>query len=459
VTSQRRKLALTFTFVFLAQHLLTGSALAQEKPALLTSEQQLEIIEAFTETLLENYVVRGKAELLVDALQQAQNRNDFAASQNMEAFLDQTNNLIQSTTNDRHLGLLGPEKFGQMMAMFYGNDAEQDPGQSEKHPITESADHGHGHSTPGRARETSSTSGNPLSVVGVSNVSEISRDGLNQTGYLALERFDGSARSVAFLERVFGTFTESDNIIIDLRDCGGGDAELVKVLSSYFFDKPTHLLNTTMPGEDINAPLIIERWTVPGQLSQYFVEKPLRILISSKTFSAAESFAFGMQAVSRAELIGETTGGGGYINDFFSLPYDLGASISVGRTYDPRTGNDWQGIGVTPDVQVESDHALITALTGFTEQSGKLDRLKGEELQIYHQIQKYTNAWYGADHETMKGLLSEEFIGVYSDRNSVVIEQIPFAQLIANTESGMGSRKNEIHYNRIIRDINIVTVP
>jgi hypothetical protein len=127
----------------------------------------------------------------------------------------------------------------------------------------------------------------------------------------------------------------------------------------------------------------------------------------------------------------------------------------VGRTYDPRTGKDWQGIGVVPEVQVEVDHALIAALTSFTEQSGKLDRLKGEELQIYQQVQKYTNAWYGADHKTMKGLLSGEFTGVYSDQSGAVVERISYAQLIANTEDGKGQRENEIYYNRIIRDINV----
>ncbi len=339
--------------------------------------------------------------------------------------------------------------------MFYGDDTEHDQEQSDEHPQPEAASDGGSHSVSGHAPAAHSTSSNPLSVVGVSKVSEISRDGLNQTGFLALERFDGSARSVAFLERVFSTFTESDNIIIDLRNCGGGDAEMVKVLSSYFFDEPTHLLNTSMPDEGNNDRTVVERWTTPNKLSQYFAEKPLKILISPKTFSAAESFSFGMQAVARAELVGETTGGGGYINDFFPLPYDLGVSISVGRTYDPRTGKDWQGIGVIPEVQVEQDHALIAALTIFTEQSGKLDKLKGEELQIYQQVQKYTNAWYGADHETMKDLLSNEFIGLYSDQSGSVVERISFEQLIANTRNGKGRRDNEIYYNRIIRDIDI----
>ena len=181
----------------------------------------------------------------------------------------------------------------------------------------------------------------------------------------------------------------------------------------------------------------------------------MKILISSKTFSAAESFAFGMQTAGRAELVGETSGGGGYINDFFPLAHGFGASVSVGRTYDPRTGRDWQAIGVIPEVQIEQDHALFAALTSFTEQSGKLDQLQGDELRIYQHVQKYTNAWYGADHETMRSLISENFTGVYSDQSGTEIDRLSFEQLISSTKDGDGQRTNEIYYNRIIRDIDV----
>lgn len=430
----RSRISATFlVFWLFCQCLLFGTAQGQEESALLTAEQQGHILDAFSAALLEHYVLPVKATLLVDELRRAQTQNGYSSSTTVSEFLDQTNSLLQTVANDKHLRLLSPQKFSQMMAMFYGDDTDHD-----QQPANE-------HSEPG----------NPLSVVGVSNVSEISRDGLNQTGYLALERFDGSARAVAFIERVFASFTESDNIIIDLRASGGGDALMVKALSSYFFAEPTHLLSTTMPDDDAGSQKVVERWTVPNSLSPYFSEKPLKILIAPRTFSAAESFSFGMQAAGRAELVGETTGGGGYINDFFPLPFGLGASISVGRTYDPRTGRDWQGIGVVPEVQVEQDHALDAALTSFTKQSGKLDALGGEELLIYEPLQRYANAWYGADSETMKGLLASEFIGVGNDQSGAEVERISSAQLIAATKDGKGQRENEIYYNRIIRDIDV----
>lgn len=433
VTTRQRVAATAMVVGLLCQGLLLDIAQAQEESALLTPEQQVEILGSFSTALLEHYVLPEKAAQVIDALRQAQARNDFSSSKPIDAFLEQTNSILQTAANDKHLRLLGPQKFSQMMAMFYGDDTDHDQPQPDAH----------------------SPSDNPLSVVGVSNVAEISRDGLNQTGYLALERFDGSDRAVAFIERIFSSFTESDNIIIDLRDSGGGDAEMVKALSGYFFDEPTHLLSTTMPGEVAGSRKVVERWTEPNNLSPYFAGKPLKILIAPRTFSAAESFSFGMQAAGRAELVGETTGGGGYINDFFPLPYELGASISVGRTYDPRTGRDWQAIGVIPEVQVELEHALDVALASFTKQSGKLDELGGEELLIYEQMQKYANAWYGADHETMSNLLTEDFVGIREDHDGAEVGQISRTRLIGDTKAGNGQRDNEIYYNRIIRDIEV----
>ncbi len=435
----------------LLKTIFLNNALAQTTSTTLNATQQKDIIAHFSQTLLKHYVVSNKAEQLVEALSQAQIKGEFSSTKSISDFIAQTNKLIQNITHDKHLVLLNAEKFDQMMKMFHGDDVigKDNKPSPEKHSQPKANNHHNSHSS----SETESSS-NPLLVVGVSNVSEISRDGLNQTGYLALERFDASTRSVVFIEQVFSTFTESDNIIIDLRNCGGGEAEMVKILSSYFFDKPTHLLNTLIRNKN-SEQSIVERWTIPNKLSPYFADKPLKILVSSKSFSAAESFAFGMQVSGRAELVGETTGGGGYTNDFFPLPNNLGASISVGRTYDYRTGKDWQQVGVIPEIKITQDKALHTALADFTKQSGKLEKIKGENKRIYLKIQEFTNAWYAGDHETMKNLISAKFIRIYHDRKGQEIEKLSVEQLIANTAAGKGIRKNKIHYNRIIRDISV----
>jgi len=214
-----------------------------------------------------------------------------------------------------------------------------------------------------------------LEAAGLSGAAEISRDGLNQVGYIAFARFNGSGQAIAILERIFATLADSERMIIDLRESRGGDAEMVKALSNYFFDQPMHLVTSIGPKQANGKRPTFERVTSPNSQSERFAGKPLDILISGKTFSAAESFAFGMKVTGRARLIGEATGGGGHMNDFFPLPAGFGASISVGRTFDPRSNKGWEGTGVTPDVPVEADHAMSKTLQLITEESGRLAAL------------------------------------------------------------------------------------
>jgi C-terminal processing protease CtpA/Prc len=61
-------------------------------------------------------------------------------------------------------------------------------------------------------------------------------------------------------------------------------------------------------------------------------------------------------------LVGETTHGAGNYGRPVSLPGGYAAFIPLGRTFDPDTGQGWEGTGVTPDVAVPADQALDKAL-------------------------------------------------------------------------------------------------
>ena len=71
------------------------------------------------------------------------------------------------------------------------------------------------------------------------------------------------------------------------------------------------------------------------------------------------------------------------------------------------------------------------------------------------QAQKYTNAWYGADHKAMESLISDDFVGIYRNQNGAEIERIPSEQLVRSTKDEAGQRENKIYYNRILSDIHI----
>lgn len=86
------------------------------------------------------------------------------------------------------------------------------------------------------------------------------------------------------------------------------------------------------------------------------------LLTSGYTFSAAESFAFGLKSRGRVTLVGERTGGGGHFGRLGLLSHGLGIFLPVGRTYDPETGKGWEAEGLEPDIAAPAEDALEVAL-------------------------------------------------------------------------------------------------
>ena len=151
---------------------------------------------------------------------------------------------------------------------------------------------------------------------------------------------------------------DSDALVIDLRDNNGGISGMVTLMASYLFAEPTHLNDSYAR----KGNSIIQFWTSPYVPGKRFIGKPVFLLTSRATFSAAEDFSYALKNLKRASLIGETTGGGAHpievdrIDDHFSIVVPFARSIS------PVTKSDWEGTGVEPDIKVSAADALEEAL-------------------------------------------------------------------------------------------------
>ena len=68
-----------------------------------------------------------------------------------------------------------------------------------------------------------------------------------------------------------------------------------------------------------------------------------------------------MQALGRATVIGEATGGGAHPTRGFPISAAVHIGIPFARSVNPVTGTNWQGTGVVPDVAVPETQAYDTA--------------------------------------------------------------------------------------------------
>ncbi|MFF3976347.1 S41 family peptidase [Streptomyces sp. NPDC001828] len=149
-------------------------------------------------------------------------------------------------------------------------------------------------------------------------------------------------------------------LIVDLRANRGGDPDTVAFVCSYLLDERTHL--NTMYWRD--GERSEQSWSLPHVPGARFGgSKPLYVLASDSTFSAAEELAYDLQQLGRAVVVGERTRGGAHPCQGWTVHPHLEATIPVGRAINPVSSANWEGTGVQPDIPCAAADALDHAHT------------------------------------------------------------------------------------------------
>ena len=174
-------------------------------------------------------------------------------------------------------------------------------------------------------------------------------------GYLKLNSFPDLSLCRQTATAAMAALNNADAIVFDLRDNRGGYPGMVMLIAAYLFDHPEYMYN---PRQDTTE----DSWThspVPGSR---LADKPVYLLTSARTFSAAEHFSYDLKMLKRATLVGETTGGASDVGVFHRIDDHFGIGIREARAINPYAEPDWAGIGVKPDVNVKAGDALGTAV-------------------------------------------------------------------------------------------------
>ena len=188
------------------------------------------------------------------------------------------------------------------------------------------------------------------------------------------EAFAATGAALAFLER-------TDAMIFDLREMPGGSGDMSNWLLSHFTgtDTVASLAITNRSAGDS-----VVRWTLAKVPGRKRPDVPLFILTGRGTASAGEDFAFVLHNLHRATLVGDRTAGAGHNNAFLDAGHGFVLSLSYTRVMDPRTGKEWERVGVQPDVRVAPDSALETAhvlaLQAIAGRTSDLERRHALEL-------------------------------------------------------------------------------
>jgi carboxyl-terminal processing protease len=167
-------------------------------------------------------------------------------------------------------------------------------------------------------------------------------------GYIRLTSFNEQTDSG--LRKALQTLKEQSGgklkaIVLDLRNNPGGLLDQAVAVSDDFVDQGEIVSTRARHAEDS------QRWNAKdGDITAGI---PLVVLINGGSASASEIVAGALQDHRRAVLVGTRSFGKGSVQTVIPLPGNGAMRLTTARYYTP-SGRSIQGLGITPDVVVES---------------------------------------------------------------------------------------------------------
>jgi hypothetical protein len=305
----------------------------------LSAVEKKEAIDHLVEALKSSYVFPEVADRMSAAIRERSEKGEYDAIDDPEAFAKALTDHLQAVSHDKHMRIrsTGPSSSG---------------------------------SPPHRGFPQSEDEFRRLNF-GFEKVERLP----GNIGYVDLRMFAPAHLAGETVAGAMNFLANTDALVIDLRENGGGQPDMVQLFCSYLFDaEPVHL------NDLYYRPMNETRqfWTLPWLPGKRYLDKDVYVLTSHFTFSGAEECAYNLQTQKRAQIVGETTGGGANPGGPVELTKHLTAFVPSGRAINPVTGTNWEGTGVEPDVKVSADLALDTvralALRKIVDQCQDADR-------------------------------------------------------------------------------------
>ena len=307
--------------------LASALSIQTQTPRELTPAMRTEVIERLLEALKSSYVFPDVAEEIELSVRAHAAAKDYDALVDPRLFAQLLTEHVREINDDRHLRVeFSPEA--------------RPSRANEREPTREELDQ--------RASEEAKRN------FGFECVRRLP----GNVGYLDLRGFIPPPKAAPTAHAAMAFLANADAVIIDLRENGGGHPEMVQLLCSYFFSpEPVHLNDLYFRPEDRTD----EFWTLKELPGARLIDQPLFLLTSGYTFSAAEEFAYNLQSLKRATIVGEITGGGAHPGGPHRLTDHFSVFVPSGRAINPVTKTNWEGVGVKPEVVCSAPVALARA--------------------------------------------------------------------------------------------------
>lgn len=322
-------IVIRFALLLLLSFTFANVVAAQPEEADLTIDAaaRTQVIDGLLKRLNDSYVFPDMAKKMEASIRERVAKKEYDQITSAKQFAATLTKDLQAVSNDKHLRVL------------YSHDVIPERGQRREQTPEEREDfkremnwRNHGFTKVERLR--------------------------GNIGYLEFINFMDADLGADTVAAAMNFINNSEALIIDMRNNTGGNPAMVALVCSYLFGvEPVHL-NDLYWREGNRTQ---EFWTKKDIAGKRYLNKDVYVLTSKRTFSGAEEFTYNLKNLKRATIIGETTGGGAHPGGGFRVSEHFGMFVPTGRAISPITKTNWEGTGVTPDVAVPADQALIVA--------------------------------------------------------------------------------------------------
>ena len=156
----------------------------------------------------------------------------------------------------------------------------------------------------------------------------------------------------------------ADMLLFDVRNNPGG-----------YVDELCRVLDYLLPEGNLIRMVGTDEKEETKTSDETCVKVPMAVLVNADSYSAAELFAADLREYGVAKIFGEQTCGKGFYQNLFQFQDGSAVGLSIGRYYTSK-GENLEGVGLTPDVEVKLNDTEKAQLLG-----GLLEAEKDPQLQ------------------------------------------------------------------------------
>ena len=144
----------------------------------------------------------------------------------------------------------------------------------------------------------------------------------------------------------------ADMLLFDVRNNPGG-----------YVDELCRVLDYLLPEGNLIRMVGTDGKEETKTSDETCVKVPMAVLVNADSYSAAELFAADLREYGVAKIFGEQTCGKGFYQNLFQFQDGSAVGLSIGRYYTSK-GENLEGVGLTPDVEVKMNDTEKAQLLG-----------------------------------------------------------------------------------------------